>query len=203
VNRRYLHIAGLILMAGAGGGPALSQVPAQVPAEVRMAAPAAVVPDTLAAGRRVAAPAAVVPDTLAAGRRVAPRDSARVRTVKNPTAAMLRSLALPGWGQWYNEKKFKAVVMMGAELGLVADAIVQNQLAARSEQFYEREYYRNNRSLAIWWLGAVILYSMADAYVDAHLFGFDERPELTLGLAGAPAGAGPAPVVSLGLAVNF
>ncbi len=99
--------------------------------------------------------------------------------VPSPTGAMLRSLAVPGWGQWYNHKRFKAVVIAGAEVGLVVDAIVQNQLAASAKNIYDREYYRNNRSLAIWWLGAVILYSMADAYVDAHLFDFDESTNLS------------------------
>lgn len=165
----FLYTAGVILVAAAGGGAALAQVPA-------------VAADTLVTARR---PATAV-DSLAAAQKS-----------KNPTGAMLRSMAVPGWGQWYNEKRFKAVVVMGGEMGLVIDAIVQNQLAARSEQLYQREYYRNNRSLAIWWLGAVILYSMADAYVDAHLFGFDERPELTLGP------AGPGREVALQLAVHF
>ena len=122
---------------------------------------------------------------------------------KSPTGAMLRSMALPGWGQWYNEKRLKAVVVMGAEAGLAIDAIVQNQLAARSEADYEREYYRNNRSLAIWWLGAVILYSMADAYVDAHLFDFDERPDLSLAPSSAARTGGSGPALAFNLALHF
>ena len=116
---------------------------------------------------------------------------------------MLRSMALPGWGQWYNEKRLKAVVVMGAEAGLVIDAIVQNQLAARSEAEYEREYYRNNRSLAIWWLGAVILYSMADAYVDAHLFDFDERPDLSLAPVSAARPGRSGAALAFNLALHF
>ena len=30
----------------------------------------------------------------------------------------MRSLAVPGWGQWYNEKKLKAAVVFAAELGI-------------------------------------------------------------------------------------
>ncbi|NLP12480.1 hypothetical protein GX408_18930 [bacterium] len=102
-------------------------------------------------------------------------------SIKSPTGAMLRSLAVPGWGQWYNGKKFKAVLLAGGEIGLAADAVILNQLAARSDHQQDRAFYRDNRSLAIWWLAAVILYAMADAYVDAHLHGFDESLELSIG----------------------
>lgn len=102
-------------------------------------------------------------------------------SVKSPTGAMLRSLAVPGWGQWYNGKKFKAVLLAGGEIGLVTDAVILNQLAARSDNLQDRVFYRDNRSLAIWWLAAVMLYAMADAYVDAHLHGFDESMELSAG----------------------
>lgn len=101
-------------------------------------------------------------------------------TFRSPTGAMLRSMFVPGWGQWYNGKRFKAVLIAGGHLGLIADAIVQNQLAVRANDELERAYYQDNRSLAIWWLLGLTLYSMADAYVDAHLFGFDESTDLSL-----------------------
>jgi hypothetical protein len=103
----------------------------------------------------------------------------RPDSLKSPSGAMLRSLAVPGWGQWYNGKKLKTVLVAGGEIGLVADAIIQNQLAARAQTDIDRLFYRDNRSLAIWWLAAAILYSMADAYVDAHMYHFDESPELS------------------------
>lgn len=136
-------------------------------------------------------------DTLKSG------SAAARRPGKNPTGAMLRSLALPGWGQWYNGKRFKAVVVAGVEVGLVVDAIVQNQLAAASEDFYSREFYRNNRSLAIWWLGAAILYSMADAYVDAHLFDFDDSLDLTLGPDLAPSDLPASPAMTFRLTLRL
>ena len=106
----------------------------------------------------------------------------RVDTViiKNPTGAMLRSIIVPGWGQFYNRKWFKGVLVAGAETGLVINALVLNQWANESTTEEERLFYIDNRNLSFWILGAVILYSMADAYVDAALFGFDESPELSL-----------------------
>ena len=117
------------------------------------------------------------PDSLSNDRTAqAPSDTVEK---KNPTAAMLRSLVVPGWGQFYNGKWFKGIIIAGAEVGLVANAIVLNQWAKEAETEDERYFYLDNRNLSFWILGATILYSMADAYVDAHLFNFDESPELT------------------------
>jgi len=108
-----------------------------------------------------------------------PRVAQDSLSVKNPTGAMLRSLAVPGWGQFYNGKWFKGILVAGAETGLVANALVLDQWAKNSATENERLYYLDNRNLSFWILGAVILYSMADAYVDAALFDFDESPELS------------------------
>ncbi len=123
-------------------------------------------------------------------------------SIKSPTGAMLRSLAVPGWGQWYNGKKFKAVLAAGGEIGLVADAIWLNQLAVRAGNEYDRMYYKDNRSLAIWWLAAVILYSMADAYVDAHLYKFDESPALSMRRTAGPWDR-PSPCMGFTVSVKF
>lgn len=101
-------------------------------------------------------------------------------SVKSPQGAMLRSLIFPGWGQWYNGHRLKAVVVFGAEVGLLANSIYLNQKCQASQTTLEREFYINNRNLSNWWLLGVILFSMADAFVDAHLYRFDESPELSL-----------------------
>ena len=105
------------------------------------------------------------------------KDSLRHKT-KNPTGAMLRSIAFPGWGQWYNGKRFKAVIVFGAEAGIIVNTIYQNQKVQKSKSKFERDFYLENRRLSNWWLAGAILLSMIDAYVDAHLYDFDESPEL-------------------------
>ncbi|MDZ7262965.1 MAG: DUF5683 domain-containing protein [candidate division KSB1 bacterium] len=100
--------------------------------------------------------------------------------IKSPKGAMLRSLIFPGWGQWYNQKRLKAVVVFGTEIGLLANSIYLNQKCQASQTTLEREFYINNRNLSNWWLLGVVLFSMADAFVDAHLYRFDESPELSL-----------------------
>jgi len=68
-------------------------------------------------------------------------------------------------------------------VGLIANAIIQNQWAVQSKTLVEKEFYQNNRGLSLWWLGAVVLYSIGDAYVDAHLYQFDESEDLSVRLA--------------------
>ena len=98
--------------------------------------------------------------------------------VKSPTGAMIRSIIFPGWGQLYNKKYFKAVLAFGAEVGLLANSIYLNQKYVASKTELDREFYVNNRNLSNWYLLGVILFSMADAFVDAHLSDFDESPDL-------------------------
>jgi len=108
-------------------------------------------------------------------------DSAKTKT-KSPRGAMLRSLFIPGGGQFYNGKWFKGVLIAGTEVGLIANAIIQNQWAVQSKTLVEKEFYQNNRGLSLWWLGAVVLYSIGDAYVDAQLYKFDESEDLSFRL---------------------
>ena len=100
-------------------------------------------------------------------------------SVKSPTGAMIRSIIFPGWGQLYNKKYFKAVLAFGAEIGLLTNSIYLNQKYKASKTELEREFYINNRNLSNWYLLGVILFSMADAFVDAHLSDFDESPDLS------------------------
>lgn len=108
-------------------------------------------------------------------------DTAGLHTepVKSPRAAMLRSALIPGWGQWYNEKRLKAVLVLGAELALIGNAVYFNQLAVGSDTEYDRQFYRENRRLYLWWLAAAHILNVLDALVDAHLSGFDTGPDLS------------------------
>ena len=61
------------------------------------------------------------------------------------------------------------------ESGLIISAIVQDK---KAKDVYSTDYneYLNRldrRNGYLWWTAGVIVISMLDAYVDAHLFGFD------------------------------
>jgi len=99
---------------------------------------------------------------------------------KSPRGAIFRSALLPGWGQWYNGKKLKALIVLGGELAIVGNAVYFNQKVVRSSSDFEKQYYQYYRNRAFWWLLAAHLLNILDAYVDAHLWNFDTGPDLSL-----------------------
>lgn len=110
-------------------------------------------------------------------------DSSAVRTVKkktSPRSVMLRSLVVPGWGQYYNRQYFKAALVFSAEVGLIATSIYWSQKAKGTNDADLILFYENNRNTANWFLLGTVLLSMLDAYVDASLADFDESPDLSL-----------------------
>ncbi|MBN1348546.1 hypothetical protein JXJ21_03990 [candidate division KSB1 bacterium] len=90
-------------------------------------------------------------------------------------------MIIPGWGQCYNGKKFKAALAFCAECTAAGSAIYWNQQVV-SGPYYYRDDYINWRNEGVWWLVGIVLISMADAYVDAHLSDFDESPDISIQL---------------------
>ncbi|MBN2781414.1 MAG: hypothetical protein JXR21_05580 [Candidatus Marinimicrobia bacterium] len=105
---------------------------------------------------------AMKPDTLAF----------RPEKMKSPGLAIGMSMVFPGAGQMYNGKWVKGLVFLGAETGLGAAAY-----------YYYRDHYVNGTAASLetakpltWFFAAVYVYSLMDAYVDAHLSAFpDDR----------------------------
>ena len=110
---------------------------------------------------------------------------------KNPTGALLRSLALPGWGQLYNEQYIKSALVVAAEGLLIAGAVVEHRRAEDDHDIYQdlsqsdavreaawNRYSRriDKRNTYLWYYAGFKFLSVIDAYVDAHLYRFDEGP---------------------------
>ena len=104
-------------------------------------------------------------------------------TQKSPRGAFVRSLAFPGWGQWYNEQKIKAVLAFSVESFLIGLALYYNKRAGGS---MEEEFYTDRRNGAYWWLLGAALISGVDAYIDAYLYDFDTGPDLELRVGALP-----------------
>ena len=130
-------------------------------------------------------------------------DSAR-RVV--PGGAMLRSAIVPGWGQLYVGRPFKALLVAAAgatfvTLTVQADREVKDLAALRGTTGGtltgealedEIDWWRAERRRWLLWSVGAWLYGMIDAYVDAHLYYFDrEEPDFTVTVDGNPAGNGP------------
>lgn len=92
------------------------------------------------------------------------------RVKKSPTGAMARSLAIPGWGQFYNGKKVKGTIVATAEVAsVVAFFVRRNQIndeAVPLGQPPRRNFYLLSTI-------GLVFYSVVDAFVDAHLDDFD------------------------------
>ena len=102
-----------------------------------------------------------------------------------PVWVMTRSLVFPAWGQMHNGAWWKAGIIGGTEgvliYRLIDDRNALNDLSAQidearanndpvTEAALVAEYNdRSNKHVARqWWLGALVAYSMLDAYIDAH-----------------------------------
>ena len=126
----------------------------------------------------------------------------------NPKVATLRSLILPGWGQWYNRKYWKIPIVYGA-LGITAgvffynlktyrllrlgviylsdtipgnDRLVDPQFAGLSLQSLRvyRNAYRQNIDYSVLAFLAFWGLNVLDASVDAHLKAFDVSPDISM-----------------------
>lgn len=126
-----------------------------------------------------------------------PLRSVRRRTGMEPKRpsvwwTTVRSGILPGWGQLANGKPVKAVLLGGIYTGLAVSAVMAEQdrkdfkkaYAAGDSTVVDRlNSAVDRRNARMWMMGATVLFSMLDAYVDAHFVGYDEtwsaaiRPE--------------------------
>jgi hypothetical protein len=109
----------------------------------------------------------------------------------SPFWASARSLAFPAWGQLHNGSEKKAVVLFSLETYLLGRALRAERRAGyyddrlsdassvweRSDLERRRDDLRETRSDLLWWSSLLVLYAVIDAYVDAHLVGFDEGVE--------------------------
>ncbi|MCK4594147.1 hypothetical protein KAU45_06555 [bacterium] len=121
-----------------------------------------------------------------------------------PVAALWRSGVIAGWGQLYNQRYIKGVILFGLEALTVYGIIYYADAAAYehrclqeldipddvmspgledliTERNYHQDLYENyrvNYETHIWLTTLVVIYSMLDAYVDAHLWDFETDEEL-------------------------
>jgi len=115
------------------------------------------------------------------------RDLELERRRRSPTGALLRSLAVPGWGQFYNGEYIKGPIVIAAQATCVYFAI-DRYLTARdyfnqsrnTADEYEREIlygkyddYLVETEFWGWLYVGFMALSAMDAYVDAHLSDWD------------------------------
>lgn len=122
-----------------------------------------------------------------------------------PWESMWRSMVLPGFGQYHNEDYWKVPLFVGAT-GYLVYSIIDNQnkfsdkrdaveAATREGKAtatlkVQREFYRDRRDEAAFYLAAVYIIGIVDAYVGAHLYDFDVGDDLSGKIMLLPASGG-------------
>ena len=153
--------------------------------------------------RRVAPFLLVALSLIVAGETLA--GGATPRTV-TPLWSSIRSLVCPGLGQLHNGSEKKAIVLFSLQSYLVGRVFATERRAryyrdrmSDPEPMWEManlqtryDDLRGTRGDMIWWASILTLYAVIDAYVDAHMVGFDEDVEaverITVGMTGLPGG---------------
>jgi len=103
--------------------------------------------------------------------------------LKSPGKAVLLSLLLPGGGQVYTGCAWKTALIAPSEVTLGCLTVREHvyaldALSAGDDAAYVR--HRDRRTVFLWWTGAVVAFSMADAYVSAQMYGFDREIRFTM-----------------------
>lgn len=107
------------------------------------------------------------------------------RPAKSTGTAVLLSFLLPGGGQVYTGNWWKAALIAPAEVTLGYFSVKEHLAATNASNSGDTTagyvLHRDRRTALLWWTGAVLAFSMADAYVSAQMYGFDREMRLTLG----------------------
>ena len=100
-------------------------------------------------------------------------------SIKSPKNAALSSI-IPGGGQLYNGKKFKAGLILTGEVLAIVNWYNNSQLYSSYDDANNVEYplpkyrYLEKRNKYVWWIGFIYIYGLIDAIVDAHLHPFED-----------------------------
>ncbi len=105
---------------------------------------------------------------------------------RSPALAVALSAVVPGGGQVYTANYLKAGAFAGS-LGYLGYRYLKEDRAAKAStslyEWWDHDWERRNYK---WWFIGVWLVSLADAYVDAHLYRFDDQAEPELSLRAGP-----------------
>jgi hypothetical protein len=96
---------------------------------------------------------------------------------RSPLQAVCFSAVVPGGGQLYTQQYLRAVAFAGG-LGYLGYCYHREDTSAIGNPDQDDYNYHNKRRRKYkWWFAGIWILSLADAYVDAHMFKFDERSE--------------------------
>ncbi len=126
---------------------------------------------------------------VTAEKRAKATKAGKERHVEPSYRVVLRSLVYPGWGQLCNGKSLKALAMFVAEGAFLGMIYTESRAASRAydkhlaesddvraaELYAEYERHFERQESFTWWTVGLVLFSLADAYVDANLITFEDE----------------------------
>ncbi len=109
---------------------------------------------------------------------------------KRPGWAIVTSVVLPGGGQFYAENYARGLFFSTLQIGLLSMTVYEKV----QERDYKKQYdedgssatwdeYNKHRSRVrnlLWWDAGIWFFSCADAFTDAHFYGFGEEERFSL-----------------------
>lgn len=106
------------------------------------------------------------------------------RDSKSPFWAAVSSALLPGGGQFYTENQVRGLLFFFTQGALLGMTLYEHIKTEDSWKRFERtrdwsyyddySYHFDRRYNLLWWDAAAWFLSVADAYVDAHMYRFRE-----------------------------
>ena len=106
------------------------------------------------------------------------QESAKKDSVTNKSVArnaLLRSLAIPGWGQLTNKRPIKGLGFATLSTSLLLYAVDGQASLSKAQSATEHEDLTADRNTRILFFVLSNTLAAVDAYVDAHLTGFSEN----------------------------
>lgn len=117
---------------------------------------------------------------------------------KSPFRAILASAILPGGGQFYSENYLRGAFFCAAQAAVGGMILYEHVLTEEAHRRYESTgnledygdyaHHFDRRYDLLWWGAGIWFFSMADAFVDAHMYRFGSKKRVKLGLAEQGAG---------------
>ena len=128
-------------------------------------------------GRCFPVAAALGPPTLLATSASSPPSESKIAAETDsagtnslvPRTALLRSALLPGWGQLYNGKPYKAAFFATVSASLFSIAVAEQLALSNAQTPFESEERAARRNTRILFFALSVTFAALDAYVDAHL----------------------------------
>lgn len=128
--------------------------------------------------------------------------SQKIKKEKSPKKAAIYSAIVPGLGQVYTKKYWKAPIIYGGlltsayfindnntqyknykEAALLSHQTGENQLGyTYSELKTLKDHYRRNRDVSYFSFVGVYILNIVDASVNAHLFTFDVSDDISMNI---------------------